>query len=353
MDGPVKNSGFSPDWRNGSPQHMCDMGEQFRSEVPMFMRILAPQRHQPVPVTGTFLSLTAHAAIATAVLAGGGSPLGRDVTSSSPPSEERLHWVGIGEGGGRSVTRPHASTRPPVAYVVPGRGPTRALATREVVRNTPSRDDAMRARRAQGGGSRLPIGHETHLAAGPGTGTRGLGGPDPEAPRRSPVMRQRAAAVPNVVLPTEDAMRLVAGVLSAAPDFARRIARPEDFAPSTAPPLLADLLARTGVTALAMMPADVHVHDLPIPLLGNPRPAYPVALAQAHMGGRVVVEFLIDSSGIVDLGSLHVVQSTDTRFTDAVRSVLPQLRFMPAQFGEHAVGVTVRQPFIFTLRAGL
>jgi hypothetical protein len=41
------------------------------------------------------------------------------------------------------------------------------------------------------------------------------------------------------------------------------------------------------------------------------------------------------------------VTSTDARFTDAVRGVLPRLRFVPAQLREHSVGVTVRQPFVF------
>jgi len=52
----------------------------------------------------------------------------------------------------------------------------------------------------------------------------------------------------------------------------------------------------------------------------------------------------------VDLGTLKVVQSSDTLFTDAVRTVLPQLRFLPAQLKERAIGVMVRQPFLFTFR---
>ena len=321
----------------------------------MFMRILASPRHQPVPVTGTFFSLTAHAALATAVLAGGGSAAGHNDLASPRPGEERLHWIGVGEGAPRRTARPRPGALPPIAYVVPGSGPVRVLAARDVAPRAPepARADAAHAGRAEHAGARDPVGYAPRLAAGPGIGAGGMGGPAPDVPRRSPPMRRRLAAFSTVVLPSEEPMRLVAGVLAAAPDFAQRIARPEDFAPAAAPPLLADLLARTGVTALAMVSTDVHVHDLPIPLVNNPRPTYPLALAQARVGGRVVVEFVIDSVGAVDLGSLHVVQSSDVRFTDAVRSVLPQLRFMPAQLGEHAVGVTVRQPFIFTLRAGL
>jgi hypothetical protein len=54
----------------------------------------------------------------------------------------------------------------------------------------------------------------------------------------------------------------------------------------------------------------------------------------------------------VDLGSLQVVRSTNAMFTQAVRAVLPQLRFLPAQNAEHAVGVRVRQPFEFRVARG-
>ncbi|HZF68659.1 MAG TPA: TonB family protein, partial [Gemmatirosa sp.] len=95
---------------------------------------------------------------------------------------------------------------------------------------------------------------------------------------------------------------------------------------------------------------DVHVHDLPNPLIGNPPPSYPAALEQARVGGQVVVEFRVDSTGVIDLGTLRVVQSTHVAFTQAVRNVLPRLRFLPAQLERQAVGVTVRQPFLFVVR---
>lgn len=108
-----------------------------------------------------------------------------------------------------------------------------------------------------------------------------------------------------------------------------------------------------GVGLPGVWRPELHPRDLPIPLVDNPLPAYPAALAQARVDGRVVVEFAVDSAGGVDLASLRVVQSTDARFTQAVRGVLPSLRFVPALRGERAVGVTVRQPFVFTMRRGV
>ena len=76
------------------------------------------------------------------------------------------------------------------------------------------------------------------------------------------------------------------------------------------------------------------------------------ALARAGVGGRVVVEFRIDSTGVVDQESLRVVESGGPAFADAVRRVLPRLRFVPGLLNERPVAVTVRQPFLFVLRRG-
>src|SRR5205823_5256807 len=56
--------------------------------------------------------------------------------------------------------------------------------------------------------------------------------------------------------------------------------------------------------------------------------------------------------GAVDLGTFAVLESTNALFVQAVRSVLPRLHFAPAQLGAHSIGVTVRQPFVFVIRAG-
>jgi protein TonB len=307
----------------------------------MLMRILAPRRPVHAPAAGTpagllpgmCLSLTAHAALVVAVVGGDAFVGARAAAPTAPPEGERVRWVGVEAGSGAVGRARRPGTLPPLAYVIPGRGGPRA---------------------AESGTSR---------ASGPAAGRDGS--PHPArgaaerlapalrraAPRRTPPLRLPLPSVvlPNVALPEAQVTRLVAGVLAAAPDMARRVSRPEDFAPAAAQGAAA--IARTG--ALALAGVAVHVRDVPIPLVTNPTPAYPAALAGAGIGGQVVVEFRIDSTGVVDPASLRVVESTNTLFVQAVRRVLPRLRFMPAQLGEHAVGVTVRQPFLFTTRRGL
>ena len=305
----------------------------------MAMRVLAPRRPQPVPVTGTLLSLTAHAALFAAVVVG---PNGSAVAAATPGARaggtagERLHWIGVNAGSGTDVSRPRPGVRPPLAYVVPGHGGMRAQAA-----------DEARTRAAGHGVNRDVNGRgEPVPPAAAQTSLRRV-----VTPRR-PRLALRPALPRDLVLPDPQATLLVAGVLSAAPDLTRRVARPEDFVPTPASEWLGDITAHTSALAPSLLRPDIHLHDLPIPLIDNPPPAYPTALARAHVGGQVVVEFRIDSTGAVDLGSLRVVESTNRLFTEAVRIVLPQLHFMPAQLGEHVVGVTVRQPFVFTVRSG-
>ncbi|GJG89052.1 hypothetical protein tb265_42330 [Gemmatimonadetes bacterium T265] len=321
----------------------------------MVMHVLPPRRPQPAPVTGTFLSLAIHAALLVAVVSGSGVA-GRGTSAASDAASggadgEQLHWVGVSRGPGRGGPRARRDTRPPLAFIMPGNGGVAAEApARPGVRDPGSGDrragpDRPRplARRTAGAGDLPPALGPTELD--PRESTR------PREGRRGLLRwRTRDAARSRMMIPDVDATRMVAGVLSVAPDFARRVERPEDFAPSAG--LKGDLLAYTEAGVFVGAAADVHVHDLPIPLVGNQPPTYPASLAREGIGGRVVVEFLIDSTGVVDVHTLHVVESSDSRFTDAVRGSLADLRFAPAQRGERAVGVTVRQPFVFVVRGG-
>lgn len=87
-----------------------------------------------------------------------------------------------------------------------------------------------------------------------------------------------------------------------------------------------------------------------IPLRGNPEPRYPSMLRESGKEGQVLLRFVIDSTGRVDVRSVRVVSSDDERFTVAVRDVLPRMRFAPAQLRGRDVAVLVQQPFVFQLR---
>ncbi len=297
----------------------------------MFMRLLAPREVYRAPIPGTFLSLTAHASLLVAVVGSDGVGAARsdtpDQARAAPAGRERLHWVGVGYGPADEGGRAAKGARPPLAYVVPGRG--------DAVVRVPSAEGVRRRGRRVGGGS----------------GARPRDTPRPDAPRPSALARL-LPAMPTVLLPDPDATLLVAGVLSAAPDPTRAVTRPEDFVRLPPPGIDARPLAGTEVSTVAGLRALLHVDALPIPLVSNAPPSYPSALARARVGGQVLVEFRIDSAGAVDPASLRIVESSNVLFTQAVRSVLPRLRFLPAQLDRHAVGVTVRQPFIFRVRHG-
>ena len=76
-------------------------------------------------------------------------------------------------------------------------------------------------------------------------------------------------------------------------------------------------------------------------------PDYPGAAASQGLGGRVVAEYVVDTTGRVDTTTFRVIESSHELFTAAVRQVLPRMRFTPAEVGGRKVKQLVRQPFDF------
>jgi protein TonB len=301
----------------------------------MALRLWAPPRPQPFPFAGAALSLTAHVVVLAAVGTAdgtGGSGTGARVRAGGYARDgERVHWVGLTPGGsGAALPRTTAERQLPFAYVVPGRGPARMVAPGAV----PRRADAPAGARAKGAPPERgrTIGDLPRLSS---------------TPQRAAARRRNLPIVPLAPTIDTDAMLLVAGVVSVAPDLTRRVTRAEDFVPA---PEMSDERPGTVAHALALARSDVRVDELPVPMVTNPPPLYPLSLQQARVGGEVVVEFMIDSTGVVQLATLRVVESTNELFAQAVERVLPRLRFLPAHLGERNVGVLVRQPFVFTTR---
>jgi protein TonB len=73
-------------------------------------------------------------------------------------------------------------------------------------------------------------------------------------------------------------------------------------------------------------------------------PRYPELLRRAGIEGSVVVRFIVDTTGRVDMRSVEVLRSTHEGFTAAVRETLERLRF---RSNTRALAV---MPFQFTLR---
>ncbi len=83
---------------------------------------------------------------------------------------------------------------------------------------------------------------------------------------------------------------------------------------------------------------------------GSPGPRYPDILRQGSVEGEVLAQFVVDTTGRVDISSFRVLRSTHALFEQAVRSALPNMRFLPAEVGGRKVKQLVQQPFVFNLQ---
>ena len=88
----------------------------------------------------------------------------------------------------------------------------------------------------------------------------------------------------------------------------------------------------------------MRLRDAPVP------PRYPEALRRAGVEGDVVVKFEVDTTGVIDMRSIEVLESTHEAFTTSVRETLARLRFTPSMIGERRVRALAVMPFRFTLR---
>ena len=96
-------------------------------------------------------------------------------------------------------------------------------------------------------------------------------------------------------------------------------------------------------------PGEWRGADLQTRILASARPRYPESLRQAAIDGTVLVRFVVDTTGRIDMSSVAVVSSTHDLFTRAVREALPGFRFKPAEMGGHRVRALAEMPFEFQI----
>jgi periplasmic protein TonB len=85
-------------------------------------------------------------------------------------------------------------------------------------------------------------------------------------------------------------------------------------------------------------------------IVGNPvPPAFPFTMRDRGIGGRVAIQFVIDTLGRAEMHGLRVVEATDSLFAQSVRAVLPRYRFTPGEVRGQKVRTLVQLPFDFTL----
>jgi protein TonB len=82
---------------------------------------------------------------------------------------------------------------------------------------------------------------------------------------------------------------------------------------------------------------------------GSPQPRYPEMLKSANIEGEVLAQFVVDTTGRAEMNTFKVLKSSHDGFTQAVRNVLPNMKFYPAEIGGRKVKQMVQQPFTFAL----
>jgi TonB family protein len=79
------------------------------------------------------------------------------------------------------------------------------------------------------------------------------------------------------------------------------------------------------------------------------RPAYPDSLFRERVTGQVLVEFVVDTSGLVMQESVSAISTTHALFTDAVRRALREAHFHPATLAGRRVRQLVQLPVKFEM----
>jgi TonB family protein len=133
-------------------------------------------------------------------------------------------------------------------------------------------------------------------------------------------------------------------------DMNQRPLDPRDFTGRGAEGGVADgVVGGTGpVTMDAIFEATTDVAGFePAIVLVQPMPQYPTALASVGLEGRVTVEFVIDTTGKVERGSVKVIESTQPAFEAAAGSAIVGSLFRPARLRSTNVRQLTRQSVRF------
>lgn len=107
----------------------------------------------------------------------------------------------------------------------------------------------------------------------------------------------------------------------------------------------------TGIGSSTLPPDDgvllAGEVDEPVRVLTPVLPRYPRAMEVAGIPGRVVLQFVVDTTGAVEPGSLGVADFSDAAFVAPSRDAILATRFAPARARGHAVRQLVRQSLLF------
>ena len=89
----------------------------------------------------------------------------------------------------------------------------------------------------------------------------------------------------------------------------------------------------------------------PATVVSQPAPRYPKHLEVAGLQGRVLIEFVIDTSGHVEPGSVRSLESTHPAFEEVAQEAMLGSLFKPARLSGHPVRQLTRQSVRFVSAA--
>jgi TonB family protein len=89
------------------------------------------------------------------------------------------------------------------------------------------------------------------------------------------------------------------------------------------------------------------IDRMPMALPDNPGVRYPRSLRGSQKEGTVILNVLIDTTGLADPSSIRVVQSNDTAFTAAVVESIRHMHFLPAMARGRKIRETVSLSYVF------
>src|ERR1019366_4325478 len=100
-------------------------------------------------------------------------------------------------------------------------------------------------------------------------------------------------------------------------------------------PIATQILSSAGPAKPTLMGRDAVYFEYQVenPVMsapGSPTPRYPDILKMAGVSGEVIVSFVVDTTGLADVGSLKVIRSSHQLFANSIVAALPDMRFIPA-----------------------
>jgi periplasmic protein TonB len=170
-------------------------------------------------------------------------------------------------------------------------------------------------------------------------------GPSPAATPELPPSLTRPAPPswpPDIEAPDLRAPELPAGV----PTVADLL---NGAGPQAGPATGTSALSMTGAAPTAAEPLTAAAVDDPVEVIEQPVPRYPSALAQGGISGRVELEYVVDTAGRAEAGSLRTLRSTHPAFEAAARASVLATRYRPARVRGRPVRQLVRQSLSFRL----